>query len=271
MRARRLFFIVVVLLFASAAWASLRASNVGVTFRPNFSKTMVPPPVSYVWNDIHAVFLTTWNTSISAIDKGGGGAIYNITTGAALAAAKVGTGARFSANNTQVQAYQNIAYTSTLPQTLWGTGGDWTIDYWVNYAAAATSADHVYVNTSPSFLVYLYIRVSGANQMNVKWQNNAGTGIVFNSSVPVAPGGWHHYAFRYTRTPNTLDFFLDGVQQGGTQPGGGIPILNTEVVTLTWGFFSTGVIAGTMMDEVRLSNVARTNGEIAFAATAARP
>ncbi len=224
----------------------------------------------FVWNDANAVFVSTWNSSISTIDKGGGGATWNINTNASLVAAKVGTGARFGTNNTQVQAYNNIPSSSALPTTLWG-GGDWTLDYWMYYAASVTSGDHFYVNNNPNFDSYLYIRVSGASIMNVKWTGNAGVGISFNSGTPVAPGGWHHYAFRYKRTPNTLEFFFDGVAQGGIQSGGGVPVLNAQTVTATCGFFSYGVVAGAIMDELRLSNIARSDAEIAFAATAARP
>jgi len=83
--------------------------------------------------------------------------------------------------------------------------------------------------------------------------DNAGGVTSGNNSV--APGAWHHAAYTRTGNSGTYSLYLDGVLKG--QVAGGTLSPSTTIM-LAWRSDATAQALNGLLDETRISNVARS-------------
>ncbi len=156
----------------------------------------------------------------------------------------IGTGALLSGTATLQIA--------DAPQLLHDPAKGFTIELWARF------------DTLPAAAVTVFERGSGNAQLALEL--NAGqltvshAGVALTSSTPILAGSWHHLAVVLDAA--TLTLYVDG------QPAANAPVQATALsgTTRIGGSADGSRLAAFALDELRLSTVARSADEIAFAA-----
>ena len=150
--------------------------------------------------------------------------------------------------------YINTPWTGSLP--------NWTIEAWIsdngtrtNYRAIVQTQDP---NVSGQSDHALYIYPSASNNVLAFWPYGGGT-------VPIMSYQWYHVAVTYNGS--TVQYYVNGMPAGSATPG------NVDAIKILriggWGTGDSEHFGG-KIDEVRVSNTARTADEIAEAYRAGR-
>lgn len=112
---------------------------------------------------------------------------------------------------------------------------------------------------------YLLMYANGAGlQFSVSDNGTDANKTVGSVTFSPSTGGWYHIATVYNASAGSVDFYVNGVQQGSTQTG-----LKTSIYNGT-AKFQIGARNGTptsffdgLIDDVRIWNIAKTATEIA--------
>jgi hypothetical protein len=146
------------------------------------------------------------------------------------------------------------------------TGTSLTIEAWIKTSESNPApwerilAKETPGNTDP-FLAYGLIRHSGTNLLNLGIATGgAGTGVGLDSHSSLTMGAWTHVVGSYDGS--TLRIFMNGVLDNQTAATGNITSTNQDVVLGADTASNIEYFNGSM-DEVRLSNVARSSGWVA--------
>lgn len=147
--------------------------------------------------------------------------------------------------------------------TGWATqlSGDFTISFWLDLTNVASTNPFMYVlgdNTANSFRCFTN-GVAGTNGIVLK-QVSGFTGLIIpGGSEQSAP---HHVAWVYNSSTAEVRGFLDGVFVSSA-PQVAVPITGTGPFRVGGYATVTGLIAGGVMDEIRVYSSALSDAEIA--------
>ncbi|RJO60396.1 LamG domain-containing protein [candidate division WS5 bacterium] len=141
---------------------------------------------------------------------------------------------------------------------------DMTLEFWlkaeteVSYAIMSRSRSGGAGNRGPWYLIY--DATNNRFELTISSDGTAFTTSQF--SYTILTGEWHHFAFAYTASAGTVDWYVDAVAQT-QQTGQQTSIVNVGA-TFEIADFSAGGWANIdgLVDDVRVWNDVRTSSEI---------
>ncbi|MFP6683129.1 MAG: cytochrome c peroxidase, partial [Polyangiaceae bacterium] len=157
-----------------------------------------------------------------------------------------------------------------------------TVELWVKRIVDIGSLDnenrYLYLANSPSFDIIL--EDNGQLQVSITLEGNTGpvrhrSGFVGNR---LGVGVWHHVAMRYAAADGKLVTYLDGKKAGSTDIGS-YAIHRNNAADVTFGPAGLNnpaprlpvTVPALLIDDLRISNVARSEQEVRSAALLRRP
>lgn len=195
----------------------------------------------------------------NALDSSGNG--YTGTpTGTSVVSGLLGNARYFSSGS-----YSDYIEISDSPALRIATGI--TVEAWFKIPSIPSSNTSIIRKDTETGTRYLYgILINTSGQVNAQYFN--GTNFLVTSTESVADNSWHHVASVISGT--TISLYLDGVWRGSTSITGtqGVPTGRLNIGAnppYTSGGGTSGLIS--TIDEVRISNVARTPEEIKVSAS----
>ncbi len=135
-----------------------------------------------------------------------------------------------------------------------------TVEFWMKPTWAGNDAlGHFLVTWGGSG--GMLIGKDGANNLRIIL-NRFSTEVGVSTNIGSwTANQWHHVAFTYSNTTKQLTVYTDGVQKSQSSFTGNIPAISST--TFQIGGDGTGSYIQSVVDELRISNVARTPQEIA--------
>ena len=142
--------------------------------------------------------------------------------------------------------------------------GDITVEAWIKPTSFAAAGSPIHKDYQYSFNISTSGTVSWADSSNWSYANFGYT------NIGLVAGKWQHIAF--TKTDGVVKIYLDGVQKSSKSFGSEITSTSNA---LNFGCYSGASVCGSQyfngaLDEIRISNVARTANEIAESYRAGR-
>ncbi|KKQ07715.1 MAG: hypothetical protein US20_C0032G0002, partial [Candidatus Pacebacteria bacterium GW2011_GWF1_36_5] len=138
-----------------------------------------------------------------------------------------------------------------------------TIEAWIYLSAANTNNGLVYKGSfAGSQGIYSFGFFSGSNN-SLTFRLNGSTGLgngQVSGSTSLALNTWYHVAAVYDKSLSQQKIYVNGVEDG-SQPYG-VAISTDTNNLIIGGYYSSSYLFNGVMDEVRVSNVARTPEEI---------
>ena len=167
------------------------------------------------------------------------------TTSTTHVEGKIGKGRLFSNSSIALSSGSNANVT-----------GDITLDMWIKPNSFAAAATPIHKDSQYSFQINTSGQVSWADSSN--W-NYAAFGA---TNIGLTTGNWQHLAF--TKTGGTVKIYLNGVEKASKSFGGA---LTSTANIMNMGCYSGVSVCGSAyfngsLDEVRISNIARSASEI---------
>ena len=203
--------------------------------------------------DINTVGLWHMNeASGNAVDSSGNGNT-GVPTGTTVVAGKLNNGRSFNGSSDSI----------SIPDSdRWAFKGDFSIETWVNFSSFCaqwwTCAIVAQDEGGGSTNKWIFTYDNGGKTMifHINSTSGGGPALTSNSFTPQT-GIWYHITV--TRSGNNYTFYINGNQWGTTTNTYTIPNANT---TLKIGLGEGSPPFNGLIDEVRISNIARTPEEI---------
>jgi len=142
-----------------------------------------------------------------------------------------------------------------------------TVEAWINITTWADSTIICYAGATAVLANrnLFELAIDSTGHLVARWENDTSGMQTFTSPGTIATGGWHHVAMKRTTTgaSSVVDLFIDGVKVGtsGSLVSPTIGSGTTSLLSVARHPAANRYFAGSI-DEVRISNVARSDAEI---------
>lgn len=159
----------------------------------------------------------------------------------------------------------------TIPSSnLWNFSGDFSVDFWFKGLPPASGYSGLVSRVTGSGNSWADIdwtvSLISNGTMYGQTSNNGGAGSTVITTGNVADNKWHYIS--YTRSGNTFTIYIDGVYNVSDTTALTVRS-SSNTVKVGYGYASTIYTKGSI-DEIRISNIARTADEVAEAYRAGR-
>ncbi|MBK6527256.1 MAG: T9SS type A sorting domain-containing protein [Crocinitomicaceae bacterium] len=143
------------------------------------------------------------------------------------------------------------------------SGTSWTLEAWVFVPASPMPQQMFVIETySGSATGGFALRINSNYKLMAYQIVNPSSSVVVNGATNVTFGAWNHLAATYNATAQTLNLFLNGVQDGSTSCT--LPSSNTNNnLNIGARGDDNNIWQIITIDEVRIWNVARTEAQLA--------
>ena len=204
----------------------------------------------YQYNTTDSGLVSYWPMDETANDSCSGGqdacdrkgSYHGTATGTTIIDGRYGKGRYFNGSND----YLSIADTSALDP---GTG-DYTIEAWIKTTTTADSA--IYENGNGTDLTLLRV-LTGTGV--IRMYNSQGANEAYrDSSSAVNDGRWHHVVTTWVGSTDTINIYIDGVLNQGSQTTSGTlgSIAPSNIITIGRRSAASSMFFPGTVDEVRI-------------------
>src|SRR3990167_3200061 len=145
--------------------------------------------------------------------------------------------------------------------------GNLTIECWVKFTdLPATDTIRTFIGKmgASGNRSYQFTVQNAADSYFLRWTGSDDGSTLVHKTVAWTPSinTWYHVAAVYTAAGGTVDFYVDGSQQGTQQSGLATSNFNSSVGLEIGSFNASSQFFNGKFDEVRIWNTARTGTEI---------
>lgn len=205
--------------------------------------------------DANTVLLLHMNeTSGSTVSDASGNGNHGVATGTTIVSGRFGKARNFNRSSFD---YVSVAHSGSL-----GITGELTLEAWISPANVSVSEGYVIVSkwNSQAGKTSYYLSYQGTGK--IYFGVNGGTASLYsNSTIINNTGQWHHVAAVFIPS-REMKIFIDGKQDASLTTGIPSTISSSNANVLVGaelgGSYGTSTHFNGAIDEVRISNIART-------------